>query len=264
MAEITAKDVQRLRQSTGAGMMDAKRALTENDGDFDAASQWLREKGLASSAKRSDRENAEGAVAAALTDKGGALVELKCETDFVAKSGQFVALVTDLANLVADGGEGAVSARQDAIDDLKVTLKENIGLGRVVHVPAREGAVLDTYLHIQAERGKNAVIVELEGGDKALAHDIALHIASNRPQFISRDEVPADEVAAERKSLEAITRNEGKPEAAIEKIVEGRLNGYFKDRCLLEQPFVKDDKQTVKQILGSAVVSRFAQVEIGK
>src|SRR5688572_19536060 len=145
MPEVTAKDVQRLRQATGAGMMDAKKALVENDGDFDIAAQWLREKGLASSAKRSDRENIEGAVGATVTAKGGAIVELKSETDFVAKSPEFVALATELATLVADGGPQAVETKRDAIDSLKVTLKENIELGRVEHFEARESAVLDAY-----------------------------------------------------------------------------------------------------------------------
>ena len=264
MAEFTAKDVQRLRQVTGAGMMDAKKALTENDGDFEAASKWLREKGLASSAKRSDRENTEGAVAAVVAEEGAAIVELRCETDFVAKSPQFVELADELAALVAAKGEGAVAERQDQIDDLKVSLKENIDVGRVVHIPAKPGVVLDSYLHIQSDRGKNAVLVALEGGDQSLAHDIALHIASNRPRYLSRDEVPESEVAAERETLEAITRNEGKPDAAVPKIVEGRMNGFFKDVCLLEQSFVKDEKRTIQQVLGDATVARFAQVEIGR
>ena len=263
MADFTAKDVQALRQATGAGMMDAKRALQENDGDFDTAARWLREKGLAGAAKRGDRENTQGAVSVANTGSAAAIVELKCETDFVAKSPDFTALVEELADAVATEGDEAAAKRAAAIDDLKVSLKENIELGRVVRFEAAPDAVLDTYLHIQNERGVNGVLVEVLGGDRALAHDVALHIASSRPEFLSREDVPADRVEAERSVLESRTRNEGKPEQAIPKIVEGRLNGFFKEICLLEQPFVKDQKQTVRQLLGDATVTRFAQVEIG-
>ncbi|HZQ59464.1 MAG TPA: translation elongation factor Ts [Acidimicrobiales bacterium] len=268
MAEFTAKDVQRLRQATGAGMMDAKKALQENDGDFEAAAKWLRERGLGKAAERTDRENAEGAVAVATSKDGtaAALVQLKSETDFVAKSPQFVALADELAQLVADEGEDAVSARRDAIDDLNVTLKEHIALGEVVRFSAAPGNVLDTYLHVQNGRGVNGILVELEGGGKDLAHDIAVHIAFGRPAYLSRDDVPKSEVDAEREALTAQTRNEGKPEAALPKIVEGKLNGWFKrvpGGVLVEQPYARDDKQSVEQVLGTARVVRFAQVVVG-
>ncbi len=268
MAEFTAKDVQRLRQATGAGMMDAKRAMEENDGDFDAAGRWLRERGLGKAAERTDRENAEGAVAVALSKDGDAvaLVQLKSETDFVAKSPQFVSLVEDLAELVANEGEGAVASRQDAIDDLKVTLKENIGLGEVVRFSAAAGDVLDTYLHVQNGRGVNGILVELAGGSQELAHDVAVHIAFGRPTVLTREEVPAADVEAERESLTAQTRNEGKPEAALPKIVEGKLNGWYKrvpGGVLLEQPYARDDKISVKDLLGGARIVRFAQVVVG-
>ena len=264
MAEFTAKDVQRLRQATGAGMMDCKNALVEAEGDFDKAATVLREKGLASSAKRSDREAGDGAVAAAITDQGSALVELRCETDFVAKSEDFVNLVNKLAESLAAEGEAGLAKHESAVDDLKMTLKENISVGRTVRFEAGQGTIVDAYLHKQSGRGKNGVLVELEGGTTELAHDVALHIASSRPRYISREDVPAEEVETERKTLENITRNEGKPEASIEKIVEGRLRGFFKDQCILEQSFVKDEKQTVAQILGDAKITRFAQVEIGR
>ena len=264
MAEFTAKDVQRLRQATGAGMMDCKNALVEAEGDFDKAATVLREKGLASSAKRSDREAGDGAVAAAITDQGSAIVELRCETDFVAKSEDFVKLVTQLAESLAAEGEAGLAKHESAVDDLKMTLKENISVGRTVRFESGQGKIVDAYLHKQSGRGKNGVLVELEGGTTELAHDIALHIASSRPRYISREEVPAEEVETERKTLETITRNEGKPEASIDKIVEGRLRGFFKDMCVLEQSFVKDEKQTVAQILGDAKITRFAQVEIGR
>lgn len=264
MADFTARDVQSLRQSTGAGMMDAKRALTENAGDMEAAAKWLREKGLASSAKRSDRENAQGAVAVAQAPGAAAVVELKSETDFVAKSPSFTAMTEQLAEAVAAKGEQAAVELAGAIDDLKLELKENIAVGRVVRFEAAEGAVVDTYLHLQNERGVNGVLVELRGGNASLAHDIAVHIAFARPQYLSRDEVPAERVAEERATLEAISRNEGKPEAALQKIVDGRINGWLKERVLLEQSFVRDEKQTITQLLGDAELTRFAQVEIGR
>ncbi len=263
MSEFTAKDVQALRQSTGAGMMDAKKALQENGGDADAATKWLREKGLAKAGAREDRDNSQGTVAVAVVDGVAAIAELKCETDFVAKSDQFSALVQELANLVAVDGEEAVAKKADEIDDMKVLLKENIELGRVVRVEPAAGSVVDTYLHRQDGRGVLGVVVEVAGGPVELAHDIAVHIAFAKPKYLNRDEVPADAVATERETLEGITRAEGKPEAAVEKIVEGRLGGWFKDQVLLEQAYVKDEKQTIAQLLGSASVARFALVAIG-
>lgn len=266
MPSFTAKDVQALRQATGAGMMDAKRALDENDGDQEAAAQWLREKGLASMAKRDDRENSQGAVAVATTEEAIALVELRCETDFVAKSDDFVALVDELANLVAAKGEDAVNERQEEVERLRITLKENIALGRVVRFDNGAETVSDAYLHVQSGRGVNGVLVQLDGGNPELAHGIALHIAFAKPQYLSRDEVPADAVEEERKALEAISRNEGKPEAALPKIIEGRLTGWFKERVLVDQSYVQDEKQSVQQVLeaAGAKVNRFAQVVIGQ
>jgi elongation factor Ts len=266
VTQFTAKDVQRLRQTTGAGMMDAKRALQENGGDFETAARWLREKGLAASAKRADRANEQGAVSVAVEEGAGAIVELRCETDYVAKSGEFRALVDELARAVAVDGDAAAAARAEAIDDLKVTLKENIDVGRMVRFESGDGAVLDSYLHVQNDRGVIAVLVEVAGGDRRLAHDVALHIASMRPEWVTRDDVPPERVAQEREELEARTRNEGKPEAAIPKIVEGRLNGFYKDvgGVLLDQPFVREPKQTVSQVLGGATVTRFARVEVGR
>ncbi len=263
MADITAKDVQRLRQATGAGMMDAKRALEECDGDLDKAVKWLRENGLIKAAARLGRENTQGAVAVSSSDDAAAIVELKCETDFVAKSDRFTALVTEIAALVAAKGKGAAPEKAEAIDDLKVTLKENIELGRVERIQAGTGNVVDTYLHRQDGRGVNGVIVELAGGGKELAHDIAVHIAFARPTYLRREDVPAEQVDQERQTLEGITRAEGKPEAALEKIIAGRLTGWFRERALLEQSYVKDEKLTISQLLGTASVVRFAQVVIG-
>ncbi|MFZ6004928.1 MAG: translation elongation factor Ts [Actinomycetota bacterium] len=258
---FTAKDVQALRQATGAGMMDAKRALEECDGDFDAAAKLLREKGLAKQVDRADRENTQGAVAVASGDGVAAIVELKCETDFVAKSEEFLSVLDALAaSVVADG---SVDAHKERIDDLKVKLKENIDVGRVARVDVAPGQVVDTYLHKQEGRGVNAVIVVLDGGDQELAHEVAVSAAFSKPRYLRRDEVPESEAAAERETLVGITRAEGKPEQAIDKIVEGRLNAWYKDQVLLEQPYAKDDKQTITQLLGDASIAQFAQVYIG-
>ncbi len=266
MTGIAAADVKKLRDATGAGMMDAKKALVESGGDFEAAAKWLRERGLGKAAERGDRENTQGAVAVARDGNAAALVQLKCETDFVAKAPDFVALANDLAELVAKSGEDAVAERQDDVDNLKITLKENIEVGRVVRFKAGEGAVIDAYNHIQNGRGVNAVLVELEGGDQELAHDVAVHIAFAKPGSLRREDVDPALVEEERASLLRETQNEGKPEAAWEKIVEGKVGGWFKRMpggSLLEQPYAKDDKKTVQQMLGAAKVTRFAQVVIG-
>jgi elongation factor Ts len=181
----------------------------------------------------------------------------------VAKSGEFVDLVTSMAELVAERGEDAVGERQDELERLKVTLKENVSVGQVVRIEAPEGGVVDSYLHLQAGRGVNAVIVALEGGSEQLAHDVAAHIAFARPIYIRREDVPAAEVAEERQTVERIARNEGKPEAALAKIVDGRLGGWYKERVLLDQAYVRDEKQTIATLLGSASVTRFAQVVVG-
>lgn len=263
MPEFTAKDVQKLRQATGAGMMDAKKALEESGGDMEAAAQWLREKGLAKVAKLGDRENTQGSVAVVVDGSVGAIVELKCETDFAAKADDFVSLVGDLADAVLARGEGAVAELAERLDALKIAKRENIELGQVVRFEAVEGNVLDSYLHVQDGRGVNAVLVELAGGDRSLAHDIAVHIAFAKPPYLTREEVPADAIDKERAGFEGVTRAEGKPEQAIPKIVEGRLNAWFKECVLLEQAYVKDDKQTVTQVLGDAMLVRFGQAYIG-
>ena len=260
---FTAKDVQALRQATGAGMMDAKRALETTGGDMEAAKQWLREQGLAASAKRTDRENTQGVVALAVDGQVGALVELKCETDFVAGSEQFKSEADALAKLVAAESAEAVASRQSNLDDLKITLKENIELGRVVRLEAGSGEVLDSNMHVQGARGDNGVLVVLAGGDASLAHDVAVHIAFARPAYLSRAEVPEDVVASELATFEAMSRNEGKPEAALPKIVEGRMQGFYKNSVLLDQAYARDDKQTVAQFLGDATIVAFAQVAIG-
>ncbi len=265
MPEFSAKDVQRLRQETGAGMMDAKRALQSNDGDFEVARRWLQEKGLAKAAERATRENAQGAVALGRSGPTAALVELKSETDFVAKSAEFVALGQAIADAVAADGEAATAGFTERVAELTLSLKENIEVGRVVRFEPAAGNVLDAYLHIQADHGVNGVLVELSGATVELAHQVALHISFARPSVLAAEDFSADEVESQRELLENQTRNEGKPEQALPKIVEGKLNGWRKrvpDGALLEQPFVADEKQSVAAAIGDATIVRFAQVEI--
>ena len=263
MPEFTAKDVQALRQATGAGMMDAKKALQENAGDMDAAKQWLREKGLGKVDKLGDRENSQGSVAAVVDGNVGAIVELKSETDFSAKADDFTSLVQDMAELVVAKGTDGLADLQTELDDLKIAKKENIEVGTVVRFEAGDGNILESYLHLQDGWGVNAVLIELDGGSKELAHDIAVHVAFAKPPYLTRDEVPAEAVEKERAALLEITKAEGKPEQAWPKIVDGRLNAWYKDQVLLEQGFVRDDKKTITELLGGATLVRFAQVFIG-
>jgi len=260
MAEFGAKDVKALRDATGAGMMDAKKALTEADGDFEAAVQILRERGLAKAGERQDRENNEGSIALATSATAAAIVQIRTETDFTAKSDGVLALALQLADAVLAGGEGAIDA--SALDDLKLTTKENLALGKVVRIEAAAGNLLDTYLHTQDGRGINAVIVEGSGVDQDTLHEVALHIAFAKPSSLTRDEIPAEAAAKERTALLEITKAEGKPEAAWEKIVEGRLGAWYKERVLLEQG-IFGEKETVQQKIGKGTIVRFAQATVG-
>jgi elongation factor Ts len=280
MPEFTAKDVAALRKATGAGMMDCKKALEETGGDFEAAKDWLRAQGITKSEKRAGRAAEQGAIDVALDANRGAVVELTCETDFVAKGADFRDLVAALARQAAEHGEADLEAQPfeggtvaDAVQSLAAKLGENIGLGRVACYEATDG-LLDVYKHIQNERGTIGVLVELggvDGGDakaRELAHDVALHVASAAPKYANRDDVPTEIVERERVVLEELTRNEGKPDQAIPKIVEGRLNSFFKDVVLAEQPFIRDPKTTVGKLVaqlgGDASVRRFARFKIGE
>lgn len=263
MPSFTAKDVQSLRRIAGVGMLDAKRALEETNGVVEDAIQWLRVRGIAKASARDEREASQGAVAAVRQGPSAAIVELRCETDFVAKAAEFVSLVGDLAALVAEKGEDAIDEYKEEVDQLRTSLQENISIGRVVRMVSGDGQVLDSYVHQQAGRGVNAVLVLLEGGSQELAHDVAVHIAFARPAYLRREDVPEAEVAAERATVEEISRNEGKPEASLPKVVEGRMNGWFKERVLLEQPYVKDEKRSVSDILSGAEIVGFAQVVVG-
>jgi elongation factor Ts len=283
MADIAAKDVAALRKITGAGMMDCKKALQETEGDVERAKDWLREKGIAGAAKRAGREADQGAIEVLVDGSVGALVELNCETDFVAKGDVFKQAVAALAKLVVEHGEHDIGNQQvngesveDFVKGLSGTLGEKIEIGRIVRFETKDG-LIDGYNHMQNERGVVGVLVELGGVDpanakaKEVAHDIALHIASAAPRWVNREEVPADDVEREKKIYETLAREEGKPEQAWPKIVEGKLNGFYKANpggALIEQSFVKDQKSTVGALvagLGSdATVRRFARVKIGE
>jgi elongation factor Ts len=270
MANYTAADVKRLRELTGAGMLDCKNALAETDGDFDKAVEALRIKGAKDVGKRAERATAEGLVAA----KDGALIELNCETDFVAKNAEFQKLADEIVAAAASAKAADVDALkaastgdktvEQAIADLSAKIGEKLELRRVAYL---DGTV-ETYLHKRSADLPPAVgvLVEYTGDDAAAAHTAALQIAALKARYLSRDDVPDDVVASERRIAEETSRAEGKPEQALPKIVEGRMNGFFKDVALLEQPSVSDNKKTVKALLDEAgvTVTRFVRFEVGQ
>jgi elongation factor Ts len=270
MANISAADVKRLRDLTSAGMMDSKKALEEADGDFDKAVEILRVKGTAKAAKRGAERTASAGLVAT---SGKALVELNCETDFVAKGDDFVSVAQQVAQAADEAKAGDPESLKAAslgdstvgevVESLAVRIGEKIELGRVA---VFDGPVA-TYMHRRAADLPPAVgvLVEYEGDNEEAARGAAMQIAAMRPQYVSRDEVPADVVAKEREIAEATAREEGKPEQALPKIVEGRLNGFFKDVALLDQPSVQESKKSVKSVLDEAgvTVKRFARFEVG-
>ncbi len=270
MANFTAADVKKLRELTGAGMLDCKNALAESDGDFDKAVEALRIKGAKDVGKRAERATAEGLVAA----KGGALIELNSETDFVAKNAEFQKLADDIVAAAAQSKAADVDALkaasvgdttvEQAIADLSAKIGEKLELRRVQYFDGN----VETYLHKRAADLPPAVgvLVEFEGQDQDAAHTVALQIAALKARYLSRADVPDDVVASERRIAEETAKAEGKPEQALPKIVEGRLNGFFKDAVLLEQPSVSDSKKTVKALLDEAgvTVTRFVRFEVGQ
>lgn len=280
MAEISAKLVASLRKATGAGMMDCKRALEESDADLERAMDWLREQGLGKAGKLSDREATEGSVVALVDGNVGVIVELTCNTDFVAKGAEFTGAVSAIAELVAAQGDADVAALAyagatvgDVLTQLAAKLGENVSLGRVVRFEAADGLV-DAYTHTQNNRGTVGVLVELGGVDpsdaraRELAHEIALHVAFAAPGYLTRDEVPADVVERERAVIEAKSRNEGVPEAKLAGAVTGRLNAFYKEVALVEQGFVKDPKvaigKLVEELGAGATLRGFARVKVGE
>ncbi len=262
MADITAQEVKSLRDATGAGMMDAKKALVEAEGDRDKAAQILRQKGLSKVATLEDRENNQGTIAIARDGNAAAMVQLKSETDFAGKSEDFVGLVQRMADAVLAHGEAGVEELADELDTLRVAKRENIEVGTVVRLEAGEGSTLDTYLHNQDGRGVNGVLLEVVGADAETVREISLHIAFAKPVALTRDEIDPDLVEKARESFEELTRKEGKPEQAVPKIVEGRLNSWYAERVLPEQG-VFGEKETVQQRLGDARIVRYVQAVIG-
>lgn len=270
MANFTAADVKRLRELTGAGMLDCKNALAESDGDFDKAVEALRIKGAKDVGKRAERATAEGLVAA----KDGALIELNCETDFVAKNAEFQSLAGEIVAAAAASEAPDVDALKTAVADGKTVeqaiaeLSAKIGEKLELRRVAFFGGTVETYLHKRSADLPPAVgvLVQYEGADAEAAHTVALQIAALKARYLSRDDVPDDVVAGERRIAEETARAEGKPEQALPKIVEGRLNGFFKDAVLLDQPSVSDNKKTVKALLDEAgvTVTRFVRFEVGQ
>jgi elongation factor Ts len=277
MANYTVADIKALRERTGAGMMDVKKALDEANGDADKALEVIRIKGLKGATKREGRSTAEGLVAARVDGKVGVMVEVNCETDFVAKAGPFI----DFSNKVLDAAiasgatdvEALLAAEVDGrpmsehVIEAGALLGEKVDVRRVARI---EGAVIDAYLHRTSKDlpAQVGVLFAVEGEGAAAveaAHDVALHIAAYTPTYLTRDEVPADLVESERRIAEETARAEGKPEAALTKIVEGRLTGFFKDSVLVDQPFSKDTKKSIAQVLSDAGVTAtaFARFRVG-
>ncbi|GAB3757264.1 translation elongation factor Ts [Zhihengliuella somnathii] len=278
MANYTAADIKALRERTGAGMMDVKKALDEANGDADKAMEIIRVKGLKGATKREGRSAAEGLVVAKVIDGTvGVMVEVNCETDFVAKSDKFIALAEKVLDVAIASGAADAEALQTAEVDGKpmpeFVIEEAAALGEkvVVRRVARvEGALVDAYLHrtskdLPAQVGV-LVAVDQAGDDAATAaHDVAVHAAAMAPTFVTRDEVPAETVENERRVAEETAKAEGKPEAAMAKIVEGRLTGYFKEVVLVDQAFAKDTKKSVGQVLEEAGVAAtgYARFRVG-
>ncbi|MCX2967530.1 translation elongation factor Ts [Streptomyces sp. TRM70308] len=277
MANYTAADVKKLRELTGAGMMDCKKALDEAEGNVDKAVEILRVKGQKGVAKRESRTAENGAVTALIADDkaSGVLVELKCETDFVAKGDKFQAAVTAVAEHIAATSPADTAALlaseiesgktvQAYVDEKNAELGEKIVLDRFAQF---SGGFVATYLHrtnpdLPPQVG---VLVQLDQENAEVAKDVAQHVAAFAPKFLSREDVPAETVENERRVAEATAKEEGKPEAALPKIVEGRVNGFFKENCLLDQPFAKDNKKSVQKVLDEAgvTVQRFARFRVG-
>ena len=267
---ITAADVKKLRDQTGAGMMDAKKALTEADGDFEKATELLRISGTLKVAKRSDRQANNGLVAAA----GKVLIQLGAETDFVAKNEEFIALATQIAEAIeGSDAEDLESANAvalpggqtvaEAIASMSAKIGEKLELVRV----ARFTGQTHTYLHRRSQDlpPQVGVLVEFEGEGEKMAHTVALQIASMSPTYVHSGEIDEETIASERRIAEAAAREEGKPENVIPRIVEGRIRDFFKDSCLHDQPAISDDKATMGKLLADAgvVITRFVRFSSG-
>ncbi|NBW72862.1 MAG: elongation factor Ts [Microbacteriaceae bacterium] len=274
MANYTAQDVKTLRERSGAGMMDCKAALDEANGDLDKAMEVLRLKGLKGVTKREGRTTSNGIVVARVSGGTGYLLELACETDFVAKADKFVALGDMIADAIVAAGattlEAALAAPAggktvaDAITDEAAIMGEKVELRRLVVVSDDK---VDAYLHRTSKDlpPQVGVLLAFKGSDVETAHDVAVHIAAFSPTYLTSADVPQDIIDTERRIATETARNEGKPEAALEKIVEGRVKGFFKENCLLDQDFAKDNKVSVAKVLEQhgLTVSAFARFRVG-
>ena len=271
MAQITAAMVKDLRERTGAGMMDCKKALVETNGDEKAAADWLREKGIAKAAKKSGRIAAEGAVAAYVSKDGkvGVLLEINCETDFAANNENFRALEKEIAEHIAKTAPKDVDALnaskigakivETLVTEATATIGEKISIRRFVRYETK-GSIA-SYIHMG---GKIGVLVELDGADEQLGKDIAMQIAASSPLAVDRTGVASEDLEHEKEVLRKQALEEGKPEKIVEKMVEGRINKFYKEVCLIEQIFVKDTEKTVKDILGKAKVLQFTRYQLGE
>jgi len=272
---ITAAMVKELREKTSAGMMDCKKALEEANGDMERAAEILREKGIAKAAKKSDRVAAEGLSTVAVNDQVAAIVEVNCETDFVAKNEDFQRLTKEIAEYIAAKRPSDVDAAlageftngktlETYLNEKISTIGERLSLRRFGVLEKPSNGTLGSYLHMG---GKIGVIVQLDGNaDESLAKDIAMHIAAVNPKYVSRDQVSGDEIEKEKEILKAQALNEGKPANIVEKMVEGRLGKFFEEICLNDQAFVKDSDKKVGKLLNEkgAKVTGFVRYEVGE
>lgn len=273
---FTSKDVMELRKKTGAGVADCQKALKETNGDMEKAVDFLREKGIATAAKKASRIAAEGVVAAKISGKAGALVEVNCETDFVAKGEQYLAFVDSVAEFVIENdladNEALIEAKKEETIAATAKIGEKIAIRRFAKFVATEG-IVESYIHMG---GKVGVLVEVEGctcdGVKDLAHDVALQIAAAKPLYLNASEVPAEVLEHEKEILRAQALNEGKPAQIVDRMVEGRVKKYYEEACLLNQAFVKDPSLTIEKLVKKAgddmgktlSIKRFVRFEMGE
>ena len=273
---FTGSDVIALRQKTGAGVLDCKKALTETGGDMEKAVDYLREKGMATAAKKASRIAAEGIVAAKVSGSTGVLVEVNCETDFVAKGEQYKEFVDSVADYVLSNDvkdiDALVAAKNDETIAITAKIGEKIAIRRFVKYTAENG-VVESYIHMG---GKVGVLVEIEGctceGTHELAHEVALQIAAAKPLYLNATEVPAEVIEHEKEILKVQALNEGKPAAIVDRMVEGRVKKYYEEFCLLNQAFVKDPAMTIEKLVKSysdkmgktLSVKRFTRFEMGE
>ena len=282
MANITSQMVKELREMTQAGMMDCKKALVEAEGDMDKAVEWLREKGLAAAAKKAGRIAAEGVVASYITEdaKVGVVVEVNCETDFVAKTDNFINFSKNVAKHIALANPADVDALMnqkfvddetktvtDLVSEATVSIGEKISIRRFARYETNKGAV-ESYIHMG---GKIGVLLLVENDNEASVasetfktfyHDVALQIAAAKPSYVKKEEVPAENLAKEREILRAQALNEGKPEKIVDKMVDGRIQKYYKEVCLVEQPFVKDGDKSISQLTAEVAKEIGANINI--